>query len=207
MKILDIKKYNEVISNYSSSICDQPAIFVADYASYNEGHICGAWFDLSDYSDKNEFMEKISAFFKELDQVAPLDSEYPREEMMFQDWQCIPDSLIGESHIDENFWTYQQFIDESEQNKEMFEAFDSCIGISNYNLMEDAIEAMQKRFFCNLNDQSGGGSNELKLGYYCVDAGMIEIPRNLENYFDYEAYGSDWMQDMSESNGYVFSNY
>jgi len=205
MKILDIEKYNRVISNYSSPINDQPAIFVADYASYNEGHICGAWFDLSDYSDKDEFMEKISEFFLELDQVAPLDSEYPREEMMFQDWQCIPDSLIGESHIDESFWAYQQFIDESDDNKEMFEAFDNCIGLNSYASIEDAIKDMQNRFYCYLDPSDHGSDNE-KMGYYCAEQGLIEIPDHLSNYFDYESYGRDVMFDMSESDGYVFTN-
>jgi len=62
-------------------------IYLGTYAKYNEGSIEGKWFDLSDFSDKDEFYEVC----KELH----ADEENP--EYMLQDWKNIPDELIGKS--------------------------------------------------------------------------------------------------------------
>ena len=50
-------------------------------ASYNNGSLFGAWLDLSDYSDKEDFYEACRELHKDEE-----DAEY-----MFQDWENVPE--------------------------------------------------------------------------------------------------------------------
>ena len=40
----------------------QAAIYVGTYAKYNAGSLFGKWFDLSDFADKDEFLEAKVGF-------------------------------------------------------------------------------------------------------------------------------------------------
>lgn len=55
-------------------------VYVGTYAKYNNGSLFGKWLDLSDYSDKEEFIEACWELHK--------DEEDP--ELMFQDYENIP---------------------------------------------------------------------------------------------------------------------
>jgi antirestriction protein len=69
-----------------------PKIYVGTYGQYNDGSLFGKWFDLLDYSDSK-------AFYKDC-------YEYHRNEflpeLMFQDWEYIPDFLIPECSLHED---------------------------------------------------------------------------------------------------------
>lgn len=67
---------------------------IGTYAKYNNGSIFGKWFDLSDFTDKDDFMTACAELHK--------DEEDP--EFMFQDWENIPDDLICESWLCNNFF-------------------------------------------------------------------------------------------------------
>ena len=69
-------------------------VYVGTYGKYNNGSLFGAWLDLSDYSDKEDFYEACRELHKDEE-----DAEY-----MFQDWENVPENLIGESWISENFF-------------------------------------------------------------------------------------------------------
>ena len=57
-------------------------VYVGTYNKYNSGSLFGKWLDLSDYSDKDEFMEACRELHK--------DEEDP--EFMFQDYENIPEA-------------------------------------------------------------------------------------------------------------------
>lgn len=59
----------------SKSLC-------STYARYNNGSLFGKWLDLSDYSDKDEFLEACRKLHKD-----EQDPEY-----MFQDYENIPEA-------------------------------------------------------------------------------------------------------------------
>ena len=200
MIILDPEKYQNVLKEFTGST-DGPAVFVADYASYNEGHISGTWFDITDFSDKDEFLEKIQEFFTALDEVAPLDFGLPREETMFQDYQDFPDIFYSESSIDKNLWEYLEMVEDDEDFENILEAYIACFGDT------DDFQSVKDRFIINIDEEypSSSASVEEKYGWHMKDAGCIEIPDHLESYFDYEAYGKDCLYDEAEHNGYVFS--
>ena len=67
------------------------SVYVGTYAKYNNGSLSGAWLNLSDYSDKEEFYEACRELHKDEEDV----------EYMFQDWENVPEGLIGESWISE----------------------------------------------------------------------------------------------------------
>jgi antirestriction protein len=201
LEILDLEKYNAILKEFTGST-DGPAVFVADYASYNEGHICGTWFDVTEFSNHEEFIERIQEFFDELDEVAPIDSGMPREETMFQDYQDFPDTFYSESCIDENLWEYLEMIDKDDDFENILEAYIACFGDTT------DFQSVKDRFILNIDEYypTSSASVEEKYGWYMAEAGCIDIPDNLEMYFDYESYGRDCLYNDKEHNGYVFSN-
>lgn len=71
-------------------------IYVGTYAKYNGGSIFGEWLILSDYYDKEEFYEACRQ----------LHADENDPEFMFQDHENIPEGLIGESWLSDNFSLY-----------------------------------------------------------------------------------------------------
>ena len=69
-------------------------VYVGTYNKYNSGSLFGKWLDLSDYSDKDEFMEACRELHK--------DDQDP--EFMFQDYENIPEALISESWLSDKFF-------------------------------------------------------------------------------------------------------
>ena len=48
----------------STEISDQPAIYVGTYAKYNNGSIEGAWVDMTEIEDKEDFLNHFFPTFK-----------------------------------------------------------------------------------------------------------------------------------------------
>lgn len=69
------------------------SVYVGTYRKYNEGSLFGAWLNISDYFDKDDFMAACFA----------LHADEPEAELMFQGWENIPAGLIDESWISEAF--------------------------------------------------------------------------------------------------------
>ena len=51
--------------NHGSGNIIRSKIYVGTYGKYNAGSILGKWFDLTDYSDKNEFNEACRKLHKD----------------------------------------------------------------------------------------------------------------------------------------------
>lgn len=176
-------------------LTDQPAIYVGTYTKYNNGSINGAWIDLTQIADIEDFW----ALCKEL------HSDEADPEFMFQDWQSIPDALIGESYLHENVFEYlQKLSDMDSDRREAFDdfcknfSFDSSQIMDAFDDFEDAYRG-QYRNMTEFAEQMLDDTGELLL-----------IPEGLRYYFDFEAYAKDleiggdyWIS----SNGHVFSNY
>lgn len=75
-----------------TTIENTPRIYVGTYAKYNNGSIEGKWLDLTDYSSKEEFIEAC----------LELHSDEKDPELMFQDYENIPEEFIGESWISDD---------------------------------------------------------------------------------------------------------
>jgi len=71
-------------------------IFVSTYEKYNNGRFLGRWIDLSDYADKDEFL--LVCYEINNDEKDP--------ELMFQDFEDVPEGMASESHVSEAIWEY-----------------------------------------------------------------------------------------------------
>lgn len=168
-------------------------VYVGTYAKYNAGSLDGKWFDLDDYTDKDDFLEACQDYH---DRNNPLDEDgeplRSEHELMFQDWEDIPDSFISECSIDESFWDYLDYDDwhdgrakeafmhlEDEWSETHFQ--DTLYG--EFDSWEDMAEELL---------ESTGELNE--------------VPERLRGYFDYAAYARDIRLngEMQEQDGFFF---
>jgi antirestriction protein len=81
-------------------------VYVGTYKKYANGNIKGAWLTLSEYDSKESFIEACHKLHE--DEDAP--------ELMFQDWDSIPDNYINESFISEELWDAMEEIDDDKWN-------------------------------------------------------------------------------------------
>ena len=160
-----------------------PRIYVGTYAKYNNGSIQGEWLDLDDYNDKDDFIEACLELHD--------DEEDP--ELMFQDWENIPDAFISESSIDPDFWEYMN----SDHDEDAKAAYLACFGEWDESDFEERYRG-QYDSFTDLAEQLLDETGELEA-----------IPKRLRYYFDYESYGRDLELggDFCEHGGHYFWNY
>jgi antirestriction protein len=166
-------------------------IYVGTYAKYNNGSIQGQYIDLIDL-DKKEFYD--------LCQEIHSDEEDP--EFMFQDTDTeskVLRDLISESGIDEDFWSLKEEMKELSENS--LEAFEIYVN----NGYDPEISCFEENYFCYLNEYN---VNEAFGQYYMdITGDLMEMPKHLQAYFDFEAFGRDLLiNDYWEENGHIFSN-
>lgn len=143
-----------------------PRVYVGTYGKYNAGSIEGAWIDLEDYSDSEEFY------------AACQELHGPGEhEFMFQDHEGIPDKYISESSLSDDVWEWLALDDD---DKELLAVY--LDEVDQGGDIDKAREAFQGKF----------DSEEDWAENFWEDTGMLEsIPDNLRFYIDYEKYARD----------------
>lgn len=153
-----------------------PRVYVGTYAKYNNGSIEGKWLDLEDYSDKEDFLEACAELHK--------DESDP--ELMFQDFEGIPEGMISESHIDDDLWDWVNLDDD---DKNLLKVYRDNIDTSG--TLEDAQEAYEGTF----TSPEDWAEETLR------DQGALaSMPENLRGYFDYASFARDCGFD-----GYTFA--
>lgn len=160
-----------------------PRLYVGTYKKYNEGSIQGAWLDLENYTDKDEFMEACSA----------LHADESDPEFMFQDREDIPTCFVSECSIDAEFWDFMDYDDR--YDGEAKTAFVDWQGEWDSEKFE---EAFQGKF-----------DSEVDYAYdYVESCGLLSsMPENLQCYFDYERFARDlFICDLEFLDGFVFYN-
>ena len=149
-------------------------VYVGTYGKYNNGSLFGAWLDLSDYSDKEEFYEACRELHKDEE-----DAEY-----MFQDWENVPECLIGESWISENFFTLRDAVEDLGDTEQEEDA-------------DDLIKAFQDEYIGQYDDEEDFATQ--------IVAECYELPDFAETYFDYQRFARDlFMCDYWFDDGFVF---
>jgi len=158
-----------------------PAVYVGTYRKYNNGSLSGSWLVLDEYTSREEFYEDCHKLHK--------DESDP--EFMFQDWQDIPDNLIGESWISSEYWEFL----EAEGDSEAKSAFIAWYGSWDADAFEESYQ--------------GEYGSELEFAYQLIeDTGYLqEVPDTVAQYFNYEAFSRDlFMSDYHSFDGHVFLN-
>ena len=164
-------------------------IYVGTYAKYNNGSIDGKWLDLSDYSDMEEFMKAC----------AELHKDEPDPEFMFQDWEHIPDDLIGESWLSDKFFDIRDVMDDLSDTEQ--EAFLVWCNYGSHSLTSKDINDLISSF---RDDFQGKYDDEEDYAYEIV-TGCYDLPEFALSYFDYEKFARDlFMCDYWFDDGFVF---
>ncbi len=84
---------------------DEMRVYVGTYGKYNEGSLGGEWVDLNQFGSKSDFYEYITELHK--------DESDP--EFMFQDWEGMPDELIGESWLDDSLFDAEELAEKMKE--------------------------------------------------------------------------------------------
>lgn len=165
-----IAAINKLTEAENSVLSNSPRVYVGTYAKYNNGDLTGEWVELNDFSDKEDFIEHCFE----------IHSDEKTPELMFQDWENIPDSMISESHIDEDFWNLIPFIDEYGYQFIM-DVMNEC-GISDADELESYLDRMTVYHVDSIDDA---------VRQFVDDCCDLENSDVCERYFDYDSFGYD----------------
>lgn len=160
-------------------------IYVGTYAKYNDGNLFGKWFDLEDYTDRDDFYKAC----------AELHADEEDPEFMFQDWEGILSNMIDESYVSPECWS---LLDAYEKyDEDAVNAYCDCFGEWNerdfnecYRGRYDSWEHMAEELLEEIGE-------------------LNRIQENLRYYFDYEKYANDLRisGDFTEQDGHYFWNH
>lgn len=164
-------------------------VYVSTYKKYNEGSLNGGWLNLSDFSDKEGFYEACKKFH--------MDENYP--ELIFQDYENIPDKLISENHISEKFFDLRNELDNLTDTEK--DAFWTWINYIGYNIADNDAQDLIDEF---KHSYVGEYEDEEDFAYQLVDE-IYYLPEVAKTYFDYEKFAIDlFINDYYFDNGFVF---
>jgi len=157
-------------------------VYVGTYAKYNNGSIFGKWLDVEDYADYEEFNEACLDLHKDEHDC----------ELMFQDWEDIPDSMICESSVSCELWELMDAIEASYLGKDVFWA-GLWLDIP-FDKIEDAYAGHYP-------------SDEEFAEQLAEDCGLVDENASWPNYYiDWSRAAFDLMvNDYQKNNGYYFS--
>lgn len=164
-------------------------VYVSTYKKYNEGSLNGGWINISDYSDKEGFYE------------ACRELHYDEEdaEFMFQDYENIPENLISESWISENFFTLRNAVEKLGDTEQ--EAFFVWCNYASHDLSEEDAYDLVRDFEA---EYQGQYDDEEQFAYQIVEE-CYDLPEFAKTYFDYEKFARDlFMCDYWFDDGFVF---
>lgn len=157
-------------------------IFLTNLGKYNEGELIGEWVELP-CDDFEEVLERIG--------ISDEPDEYGRyyEEYFITDYETDVNGLkVGEyDNLDE----LNELAEAIEEDPERAEAL-IYFGYDTPDEIRDHMDDM------NYITKTAWESEESAVGYYYAEElCCIDIPENLKNYFDYEAFGRDIMIEGS----------
>jgi antirestriction protein len=155
-------------------------IYVGTYAKYNAGSLKGEWLDLSDYSDKDEFLEACYELHSD-EQDPELMTQDVSSELFYDELKEDPGS------IDPDWFDIVQLDDEKQ---EIIAAF------------LDAFSYPLSRWDEYENYYIGEFEDEKDYGQSCLD--MSGYPEHLKWYIDLELYAKDMMESVLTSGTHYF---
>jgi antirestriction protein len=164
-------------------------IYVGTYEKYNNGSLFGKWLELSDYTDKEDFLTACKDLHK----------DEQNSEFMFQDWEEIPDSLIREFWISEKFFISRNFVSKLPDNEQ--EAFMAWCNNKAYDLDSENPKNLFNSF---IDEYYGEYDCEEDFAYNLVED-CYNLPEFAKTYFDYEKFARDLFScDFWFDSGFVF---
>ncbi len=163
-------------------------IYVGTYAKYNNGNLFGAWLELENFTDLDDFLEECKKLHE--DEADP--------EFMFQDYEGFPSKFYGESHIDPEVWEWLELDEDDRKLTELYWEYCS----------DDAtIKQVRERFYGKFDNRAHWAEDYLE-----STGALSTVPENMRSYFDYDSFARDCQLngDLTfvehESDTYVFNN-
>ncbi|MBS0027224.1 antirestriction protein ArdA [Chitinophaga sp. 22321] len=169
----------------------EASVYVGTYHKYNNGSLYGKWLKLGDYADKDDFYDACNELHKDEDEP----------EMMFQDYENIPEGLIKEYWISEKvFEIIEAFANMDESQKDPFLIW--CTN-KHYQLLKEDINDLISSF---QDDYIGEYDSEEDFALELIEL-RDDLNEFAKRYFDYKAYANDiFCSDYWYDNGFVFYN-
>ena len=172
----------EILESYGSELDGNPSVYCGTYAKYNEGSIFGAWLDISKFSDYDEFIGVCHQ----------LHADEKDPELMFQDYECFPESLYSESCMNED--TFNKILAYANLGESEKEAFEDYMDLGH----DFNVERFQEVYM-------GCWESKEDFAQHIVDE-CYDIEKSmgsLASYFDYKAFARDLFlgdYEMSDNN-------
>ena len=165
-------------------------VYVGTYKKYNEGNLAGEWVDLTDYRGRDDFYDYCATIHS--------DEGVGEMELMFQDWEDIPDGMISEGGwVSDTLWDIMSLSDDEKDAVAMWYKY---IGDS------DSIEYILDHRIASYDAtyQSRSRAKILWLEEHLNDTGFFDgWSGTAIRYFDTESYLRDCELD---SFTFVFSD-
>lgn len=158
-------------------------IYLTNLGKYNEGALIGEWVELP-CDDFSPVFERIGI------SEEPDENGNYYEEYFITDYESdVPGLRIGEYDNLEELNRLAEIIEDVPEKVEVLKYF-------GYTESEEIREHLDDVVY--VTTPEGFESDEFAVGYYYAkECGCIDIPENVEPYFDFEAYGRDIMIEGS----------
>ena len=161
----------EAVKNHEQTNgSDSPALYCGTYGKYNSGNLSGMWVDVSTFDDYEDFVNFCLA----------IHADESEPELMYQDFENMPDSLYHESMGEKEFNKIEEY----------------CELCDDYGVsaVDDFLEWYSPEDLDNMNDAYAGVydskedfAREIVNGCYDLEKMMGD----LSYYFNYEALARD----------------
>lgn len=193
---LEKYKHKKTFAGGGQFSSDEPAIYVADLAAYNDGKLEGFWLTLSDYDSGAEVKEKIAEFLE----MQSKKSGELREEVAIHDYQNFPSSMYSEYMDEADF----DKIIEAYKAKDKFDVpFEVLLDFQKDYGIDSLTQANE--FYFTQTD--AGSDADKQLGEQYVDiVGGLDNVQNKEFYIDFAEYGQDLRLNMDEDEEEIYED-
>ena len=174
-------------------------IFITNLGRYNEGYLVGKWVKLPVSEDKlAEVLEEIG-----------IDNEY-YEEYFITDTDC-ENEIIGIGDVISEYSSVQALNELAQRLEELSDNEADKLGaVLEYEACRSVSEVLELLDKLDEFDLLTDVTDDEELGYYYAEEYCsIDIPENIQPYFDYEAYGRDIRLESSclyTSYGFLLDN-
>ena len=150
-------------------------IYLTNLGKYNEGELVGEWVELPITEEELDAVkERIG-----------INERY--EEMFITDYETDVDGLtVGE------YDSIQELNDLAEAIENADADAIAALIYEGYHTAEEITNKLDDVYYIGTRDRYGNMNLDEFIGYYLIeDVGVLNIPEELQPYFNYEAYGRD----------------
>ena len=174
-------------------------IFITNLGKYTEGYLIGKWVKLPVSEDKlDEVLEEIG-----------IDNEY-YEEYFITDTDC-ENEIIGIGDVISEYSSVQALNELAQRLEELSDDEADKLGaVLEYEACRSVSDVLELLDKLDEFDLLTDVTDDEELGYYYAEEYCsIDIPENIQPYFDYEAYGRDIRLESSclyTSYGFLLDN-